>query len=484
MSILIFGANGMLGTYVSKYFLQKYKNIVLLNRNNFDIYLNYKQGILEQKIREIIASHSPYFIINCAGITNRKMDCPELFCVNSYFPIILGEICSQNNIGLIHPSTDCVFSGKKGDYIETDIPDPKDNYGLSKFIGEHMPFTKTSKIAVIRVSIIGKTNSNSLMDWIFQNENKNIVGYTDHFWNGITCLEYAKIMERIINENNWNGLYHIESETISKYNLINMICNIYKINLNIKPVEIGYSKRTLKSTKTNIKIQSLENQIQEMRLFDYNIYNSTEKLKIDGKNIVIITSAISAKSYFTPETRLKQTFQTISTIKEKIPNSTIVLIEITKIPLEYSIQLAKECNFIILCEKDPEIQNYNQCLNKSCGEVAIIKKILSYISNCETIYKISGRYFLRNDFHITDLDKEKYNFYIGENCFHTTFYSIPGKYIEFTYAILNEIHPKTQKEWLDIEHAYFQYLPKDKIHILPKLNCQGFYSNDGKLYQT
>jgi hypothetical protein len=416
---------------------------------------------------------------------NRCLNSPEQFCVNSYFPVVLAEICNYNNIGLIHPSTDCVFSGKKGNYTETDIPDPVDNYGLSKFLGEKLPFTKISRLAVLRVSIIGNDpNSRSFMSWVLENKNNTVDGYTNHFWNGITCLEYAKIMEKIVQENTWNGLYHIQGERISKHDLLHLVSDVYQIPLAITPKQVTFCDRTLSTQTPRIVPNNLGDQMREMRLFDAkNVFSSTEKFSISGKNIVLVTSAISAKSCFSPQERFEQTLKTISSVQEKIPNLTVVLIEITKIPVMYSLKLSELCDFLILCEDDTEIQDFNKNPNKSYGEIAITKRILESITDCETVYKISGRYFLSDNFNLNSLQPEKYNFFLGDNCFHTTFYSIPGPYVDYTARLLKEIHPRIQNSWIDIEHAYFSYLPKEKVYTVSKLNCKGFYSVDGKPYE-
>jgi dTDP-4-dehydrorhamnose reductase len=262
---LIFGANGMLGKYICKYLEMKGKNIVKINRKEFDIKLLYN------KIDDIIFSkYKPKFVINCAGVINKRLDLDviEMYIVNSVFPQILSKICVKYNICLIHPTTDCVFSGLNGNYDKNSKHDCNDDYGISKSIGENI---YGKNICVIRSSIIGEEdNSRSLISWIISNKDKTVNGYTNHLWNGITCLEYAKIVYQIILNGGWTGLYHINSvfrgqNFISKNDLVKIISEIYMLNITIIPMEtIKKCDRTLKG---DISTKDIYDQIIEMHDF-------------------------------------------------------------------------------------------------------------------------------------------------------------------------------------------------------------------------
>lgn len=118
---------------------------------------------------------------------------------------------------MIHPTTDCVFSGKKGGYVETDVHDELGSYGMSKSLGEPVGCT------CIRTSIIGRElfNKKSFLEWVISNNNGTISGWSNHMWNGITCLEYCGVIEKIINEHLfWSGVKHIYSPTsVSKHEM-------------------------------------------------------------------------------------------------------------------------------------------------------------------------------------------------------------------------------------------------------------------------
>jgi dTDP-4-dehydrorhamnose reductase len=160
MKIYIFGSNGMLGCYLRKYLTIDHQ-VVPLTRDNFDLrksmfldYLNFfKNNHLNQDD----------VIINAAGIIKqKKFDIKDLVLVNSCFPHVLADIKSVLGCNIIHVTTDCVFSGTKGNYKETDHHDCFDEYGKSKSLGEN------STLTCIRTSIIGEENHNkkSLLEWV------------------------------------------------------------------------------------------------------------------------------------------------------------------------------------------------------------------------------------------------------------------------------------------------------------------------------
>ena len=270
--ILIFGSTGMLGNYLFKY-LNKFYKIDSINRNNFDVYKLYIKTEIIETLEILLEKYKPKYIINCIGNILKKNDNSDgpkkQYIINSYFPIVLSIICKKHNITLIHPTTDCVYSGKKSFYTNDYIPDCVDDYGLSKFLGENI------YACVIRVSIIGeeKYNSRSLISWLKSNKNKTVNGYLNHIWNGITCLEYAKFIYKIIKENScWIGIKNLSSKYknnnfITKYELIKIVSEIYNLNIDIIPFEtLNKCDRTLKG---DIIIEKdLYEQIVEMRDFN------------------------------------------------------------------------------------------------------------------------------------------------------------------------------------------------------------------------
>lgn len=237
--ILILGNNGMLGRYVFSY-LSKFYKVNGVNRSTFDVYDLFAQKKLYNEIEKILDIYKPKYVINCIGNIQKSPSLQttnDKYVINSYFPILLSEACKKYDIIMIHPTTDCIFSGQDSFYKMNSVADPVDDYGLSKFLGERI------HACVIRGSIIGeeKDNLRSLISWVKLNANKTVNGYTNHFWNGLTCLEWSKFIHDLIkNKSHWIGIKHIgskfkENNFITKYDLLKIISDIYELNINVIP---------------------------------------------------------------------------------------------------------------------------------------------------------------------------------------------------------------------------------------------------------
>ena len=270
MKVFLFGANGMLGNYVRSYLTQNNIPVIALTRKDFDLE---KLSVLSlKKFLEEKGLEKNDVIVNCAGVIPQSSKDHELskrnyYKINSILPIILSMLTTR----MIHITTDCVFSGKDGKYNEYSNPDESNDYGTSKSLGELCDGT------IIRTSIIGEelVNKRSLLEWVISNENRSINGYTNHFWNGVTCLQLAKIIHKIISEKNyWNGVRHIYSPTtVSKYELCKTISDIYELNIKVKEFDtdkVDKSLSTIYGAHENIfDIPELEDQIREMRNFNF-----------------------------------------------------------------------------------------------------------------------------------------------------------------------------------------------------------------------
>ena len=269
--ILLFGSTGMLGRYIYSYF--KHHPTLRL-----DVVTNDEFRVTEDTLDGIDAlldRHSvdaATCVINCIGrIPQRAGRDTErgYYLVNSLFPHLLGASCKRRGARMIQPTTDCVFSGTKGLYTETDLHDEKGAYGLSKSLGEPLGCT------VLRTSILGNElfNKKSMLEWVLSNNDKTINGWTNHHWNGITCLEYCKVVETILNRNLfWSGIRHIASPTPkSKYELAVLIRDIYQRSIVINPVEtetaVDKTLATLYPTNDEFNIPDLSVQIEELKRF-------------------------------------------------------------------------------------------------------------------------------------------------------------------------------------------------------------------------
>lgn len=271
MKIYVFGSNGMLGRYISVRLYSSFE-VICIDRNKYEILTDHfdKLNILLQNVSENDV------IINCCGIIPQKYEYTkirEYIKINTLFPHKLQEFSEKHCCKFIHITTDCVFSGKSGDYTPEDIHDADNIYAVSKSLGE------SENATIIRTSIIGEelVGKKSLIEWIKSNKNGKIKGYTNHLWNGVTCLELANIIEKIISESLfWKGVKHICSPNkVSKYDLCTYVNDIYSLNIDIISCEDIHSKNMTLSNesdnKTNIiSMDSIYTQIQKQYQFTLN----------------------------------------------------------------------------------------------------------------------------------------------------------------------------------------------------------------------
>ncbi len=264
-NILIIGSDGMLGYALTEYFTRKGYSIIPLTINEFDI----TKDTLE-KFESFLKNIE--IVINCAGIIKQiisKFSIEYILQVNSIFPRNLAKVCNKHNILCFHITTDCVYSGKKGNYNENDYFDADDVYGMSKNAGD------INDCMTLRTSIIGeeKGQQRSLLEWAKSQKGKEVNGFTNHYWNGVTTVYLAEIIENIIKNNLYEkDIFHIFSpEIVSKYELLELINKIYLININVHKYSTNKKcDRSLSSVKqlcNKIVTKSLFQQISEMHNF-------------------------------------------------------------------------------------------------------------------------------------------------------------------------------------------------------------------------
>tara|TARA_B100000902_G_C27315373_1_gene920989 strand:+ start:1062 stop:1889 length:828 start_codon:yes stop_codon:yes gene_type:complete len=271
MKIYVFGSTGMLGAYISTYLNSVKKNIVELTRNDLDV--NNLSHSLINNLFEKLNITKEDIIINCIGIipqSNSIISTTKCnyYKINAIFPIILNTICEKNGCKFIHITTDCVYSGDKGNYNENDEHDEKNDYGVSKSLGE-----LCTNATIIRTSIIGeeKKNKYSLLEWVIKNKNGHINGYSNHYWNGVTCLQLSKIINKIIDNNlYWNGVRHIFSpKVVSKKDLCTYISNVYNLNIQVNEYDandnINKSLTTIYKDNSLLNIPDIYNQLIELK---------------------------------------------------------------------------------------------------------------------------------------------------------------------------------------------------------------------------
>ena len=280
MIILILGATGMLGHKLVQVLSREHKVTGTVRRNasvlanypifsNMDIIGNISADNLDT-VRTAIDKVNPDVIINCIGIVKQlpaAQDALQSIAINALFPHQLAQICRQKNIRLIHMSTDCVFSGRKGYCSEEDSSDAEDLYGKTKYLGE----IDYAGCLTLRTSIIGREldTSHGLIEWFMSNEGGTVYGYKKAVFSGLTTLALSEIILEIISHYpHLSGVYQVASEPISKYDLLNLVKKTWGMIITIEHDETVVNDRSLNSEKfkkeTNIKIPSWEYMIDQM----------------------------------------------------------------------------------------------------------------------------------------------------------------------------------------------------------------------------
>jgi len=200
---------------------------------------------------EIIDKLNPDLVLNCIGIIKQIKEAQNALIsieVNSLFPHKLATYLEGSKTRLIQISTDCVFSGEKGNYSETDYSDAKDIYGKTKFLGELNSYKNST---TLRTSIIGPElkGKKSLLEW-FLAQKESVYGYSNAIYSGFPTTELINIIEKYIIPNySLSGLYNISSNPISKYELLKIVAKVYKKEIIINPSKDFKSDKSLNCKK-------------------------------------------------------------------------------------------------------------------------------------------------------------------------------------------------------------------------------------------
>lgn len=270
MKYLVLGSNGMAGHTIYLYLKNKGHEVVGFSRSNPYHFESIITGDVTDfdLLKTHIDSSKFDAIINAVGLLNNDAEnnLPNAILVNAYLPHFLEGISKNSQTKIIHISTDCVFSGKKGNYLENDLKDGSKWYDRTKALGE----IENSKDLTIRTSIIGpelKNNGIGLMHWFLTQKDQEIYGYQNVFWSGVTTLYLAKAIE-YFSQKNTSGIYHlVNNEKINKFDLLNLmndlLLDIPKI---IKPKDDPKIDKSLINTRDEgIVVPSYQAMIQSVR---------------------------------------------------------------------------------------------------------------------------------------------------------------------------------------------------------------------------
>ncbi len=271
MKILVIGSNGMAGHMISRYLKSRGYQVETLAKNNADFSVNIEN--LNESKAFFCGLQRYDFIINCIGLLVKdSQETPSrAIYINSFFPHFLEETFANTNTRIIHLSTDCVFDGITGNYIESDRHTETNFYGRSKSLGE----INNNKDITFRTSIIGpelKSNGSGLLNWFITNTSDEVDGWENAWWNGMTTLQLAKCIDQYIQNPIITGVYHLvnNSVNINKYDLLCKINSIYNLGKTInkvngpKPVN-----KILVDTKKliNFQIPDYNTQLKELKEF-------------------------------------------------------------------------------------------------------------------------------------------------------------------------------------------------------------------------
>jgi dTDP-4-dehydrorhamnose reductase len=264
MDILILGGAGMLGHKLFQRLKKSHSDTCCTIRGlvhdeplkNVDLF--HAGHVIENcdvadwpALQRLLLRLRPRTLVNCAGIIKQRPEAnapiPSIE-INALLPHRLASACQTWGGRLIHFSTDCVFSGQRGNYSEDDVSDAEDLYGRTKFLGETTEYAALT----IRTSMIGREldHSESLLEWFLKQNHRRVSGYTRALYSGLTTNHLAEVVETLIVDfPELTGLYQVTAPTISKYDLLTLLRDTYGLDTEIVPDDTVSCDRSLKGEK-------------------------------------------------------------------------------------------------------------------------------------------------------------------------------------------------------------------------------------------
>ncbi|PNV99885.1 MULTISPECIES: SDR family oxidoreductase [Pseudomonas] len=258
MKVLVLGVTGMLGQAVFRVFSSdtghdtwgtlRSPSALRYFSETYHSHLITGVDVLDQDaLATVLAKVRPDVVINCVGLIKQLADANDPLTalpINAMLPHRLARLCALAHARLIHVSTDCVFSGNKGGYLESDISDAEDLYGKSKYIGE---LHDEPHAITLRTSIIGHElgSSNALVDW-FLSQQGCVKGFSKAIFSGLPTVELARVMkDYVLPHPQLRGLYHVAAAPVNKLDLLRMVANEYGHEIEIQPDDALVIDRSL-----------------------------------------------------------------------------------------------------------------------------------------------------------------------------------------------------------------------------------------------
>ncbi|MGU3287260.1 dTDP-4-dehydrorhamnose reductase family protein [Methylobacterium mesophilicum] len=261
MRVAVLGASGMLGSAAFRIFAQRFPGEVCGTMRSRPARDAFSAEVASQiavgldvqdfdALAGFLRDARPSVILNCIGVVKQLASAKDpltVIPVNAILPHRLARLADLIGARLIHVSTDCVFSGRKGSYVETDIPDAEDLYGRSKLLGE----VDYDNAITLRTSIIGREigSHNGLVEW-FLSQRGRVQGYRRAIFSGLTTDELVRvIIEHVLPDTGLRGVYHVSADPISKFDLLSIIKDTYGHPADIKPDDRLTIDRSLNSDR-------------------------------------------------------------------------------------------------------------------------------------------------------------------------------------------------------------------------------------------
>jgi dTDP-4-dehydrorhamnose reductase len=261
MKVLILGVGGMLGHKLAQMLRDRHQIVGTLrqaaaSRRCSDLLSGVTlvggvNALDSDALLRVMADVRPDYLVNCVGIIKQLKTAHDpllSIATNALLPHRLAGLCAASRCRLIHLSTDCVFSGRKGMYTEADESDAEDLYGRSKFLGE----VSGPHCLTLRTSIIGREIESrvGLVEWFLRPDHQQVSGYRRAIYSGFTTQELARIIDTVMTRRpDLNGVYHVSSAPIDKLQLLHLLRSAYGVSTEIVPADAPVVDRSLDSRR-------------------------------------------------------------------------------------------------------------------------------------------------------------------------------------------------------------------------------------------
>lgn len=261
MKILVLGVTGMLGNAMFRVLAEASEHQVFGTARGDSARRHFGHAFAQQIVSGVnVENHDslmgafafvrPQVVVNCIGLVKQlvSVDNPlQAVLINTVLPHRLAPLCLAAGARLVHFSTDCVFSGSKGGYLETDCPDAYDLYGRTKLLGE----VDYSHAITFRTSMIGHelAGSRSLIGW-FLAQRGSVKGFTRAFFSGLPTVELSRVVRDVVLPRpDLRGIYHVAAKPISKCELLRLVAEVYGKTIKILPDDQMVIDRSLNADR-------------------------------------------------------------------------------------------------------------------------------------------------------------------------------------------------------------------------------------------